>query len=113
MAYVAVKTRNSIPALIASADAARVRAVTAGNAKMVTYSRSIVPVDTGRLKSSVKSKIVNSSNTTTGTVSYNTEYAIYVEMGTSNMRSQPYLYPAWIEGRNTMILNIASWLRSA
>lgn len=112
MSYVVVKTLNKMPALIASADAARLRAVTAGEAKIVAHSQNKVPVDTGALKSSVKKKIVNSSNTTTSTVSYNTEYAIFVEMGTSNMGSQPYLYPAWIEGRDTMIRNIVSWLRA-
>lgn len=49
------------------------------------------PVDTGRLRASIQSHPGHLETT----VSTNVEYAPYVEFGTSRMRAQPYLFPAF------------------
>ena len=58
-------------------------------------ARMIVPVDTGRLRDS----ILVETPTMTGdeircVISANTDYAIYVEMGTWKMVARPYLKPS-------------------
>lgn len=113
MAYVVVKTLNSIPKILATVDAARHRAVLEGTNKIHNHSQHSVPVDTGKLRASVKQKVVDSTATTTGNVSYNTDYAIYVELGTSRMAAQPYLHPAFLVGRDAMIMSLVNWLRVA
>jgi HK97 gp10 family phage protein len=55
-----------------------------GEAKLRT------PVDTGRLRGSIASK-VDGDKAIVGT---NVEYAPYVEYGTGKMRAQPYLRPS-------------------
>jgi HK97 gp10 family phage protein len=99
--------------MLASVDAARQRAVTEAATKIVQQSQSDVAVDTGKLKGSVKQVIANSNNSTTGTVSYNTNYAIYVELGTSRMAAQPYLHPAYLVGSRLMVKSLVTWLRAA
>jgi HK97 gp10 family phage protein len=108
-----VTTKNSIPELLATADAARHRAVSEATTKIVEQSQSTVAVDTGKLKGSVNEKIVDSSESTIGTVSYNTDYAIYVELGTSRMAAQPYLHPAYLVGSRLMVKSLVTWLRAA
>jgi HK97 gp10 family phage protein len=51
------------------------------------------PVDEGRLRNSISSRLINSSNVEVGT---NVYYAKFVEYGTTKMRAQPYLNPALI-----------------
>lgn len=48
------------------------------------------PVDTGRLRSSITSRIEES----TGVIGTTVEYASYVEFGTDRMPARPFLFPA-------------------
>lgn len=59
-----------------------------------TYAVMLVPVDTHRLQNSIKHEMVVAGETHIMTVSANTEYAFYVEAGTSKMEARPYLRPA-------------------
>lgn len=59
-----------------------------------SQAKSLVPVDTGNLKRSISPSIDGNRSVAEGTVSTNTEYAPYVEFGTSRQRAQPYLRPA-------------------
>ncbi len=53
-------------------------------------AKSLCPVDTGRLQSSIN--VQPGGNT--AVISADTEYAVFVEFGTSKMAAQPYLVPA-------------------
>ena len=57
------------------------------------HAKQKCPVDTGRLRSS----ITNETDVNTAYIGTNVEYAPYVEMGTSRMKAQPYLEPAFAE----------------
>jgi HK97 gp10 family phage protein len=59
-------------------------------ASMETLAKELVPVDTGRLQSTIKGVAQGLEVT----LSADTEYASYVEYGTRKMRAQPYLRPA-------------------
>jgi HK97 gp10 family phage protein len=53
-------------------------------------AKVFVPVRTGNLKGSIHTEVSG----LTAEVSANTEYAVFVEHGTSRMRPQPYMGPA-------------------
>jgi len=54
-----------------------------------------VPVDTGRLRNSIATRISeSSSNNISAEVGTNVQYAKSVEYCSSKMNAQPYLYPA-------------------
>lgn len=57
-------------------------------------AKSLAPVDTGALRSSIASTISGGGSTITGEVQPGVNYAIYQEMGTSRMAAQPFLFPA-------------------
>jgi HK97 gp10 family phage protein len=67
-------------------------------------ARELVPVDTGRLRRSISSD-VEGKELVVGTVSADTEYAAYVEYGTSRMHAQPYLRPAMLEAQRAWAAN--------
>jgi len=60
-----------------------------------------VPVDTSLLKGSIDKDVNNSK--LIGQVGTNTEYAGYVEFGTSKQKAQPYLRPALIKNSDKII----------
>lgn len=52
------------------------------------------PVDTGRLRASLTSKVETSKDEIIGTVGTNVEYGAPVELGTPRRPATPYLFPA-------------------
>lgn len=58
--------------------------------EIVTRAKRIVPVDTGNLHDNIRALITPEGNF----VIADTEYAAYVELGTSKMSAQPYLRPS-------------------
>lgn len=67
--------------------------------KVETYAKELTPVDTGSLRTSLrhKKKDENTMEVIAGGdffVKNMVDYAVYVEMGTSKTRAQPYLRPA-------------------
>lgn len=58
--------------------------------RAVGYAQEIVPVDTGALRDSISYEATESELT----VFADTEYASYVELGTSRQAAQPYLKPS-------------------
>lgn len=69
-------------------------------------AKSLCPVDTGRLRDSIS---VNAEGST-AVVSANTDYAAYVEFGTSKMPPQPYLVPALIENSGAVLKAIGEMI---
>jgi HK97 gp10 family phage protein len=63
------------------------------------------PVDTGNLRASVTHQVNEKEKSVQ--IGTPVEYAPYVELGTKNMKAQPYLTPA-VENNITRIRNIAA-----
>ena len=65
----------------------------------VEESEKVVPVDTGRLKRSLKWELLSGSSGSEAEVevSANTFYAIFQELGTRLMAAQPYLLPVLVQ----------------
>ena len=59
-------------------------------------AKKLCPVDTGKLRASITPVI---ESWAAGYVGTNTHYAPYVEYGTEKMPAQPFLEPAFLEGK--------------
>lgn len=57
-------------------------------------ARAIVPVDTGRLRSSIQASKGSDGDGVYADIGTNVYYAAFVEFGTIHMAAQPYLRPA-------------------
>lgn len=69
-----------------------------------------VPVDTGRLK---KSAFVNMKRNGLGAeIGHRTNYAAFVEFGTTKQKPQPYLMPAFETNTKQMMTRIKKILRN-
>jgi len=70
------------------------------------HAKLNAPVDTGRLRNSIATRLSDSSeNNISAEVGTNVQYAKSVEYGTSKMNAQPYLYPA-LENNKQKILKM-------
>lgn len=78
-----------------------------GGERIFAMSQQLVPVDTGTLQRSG----MHQHEFLRSEISYNTEYAAFVEYGTSRMAAQPYLRPAadatisWLQSELGKLLN--------
>jgi len=69
--------------------------------KIADDAREVVPVRTGRLRDSIVAETpIMSGDEIKCVISANTEYAIYVEMGTKKMKARPYLKPALYKNKD-------------
>lgn len=57
-------------------------------------AKRLVPVDTGRLRSSISWRLGQTATGLFVEIGTNVEYAAFVEFGTRYMSAQPYLVPA-------------------
>ena len=71
-------------------------------------ARSLCPVDTGRLRGSIS---VNADGSK-AVVCANTDYAAYVEFGTSKMAAQPFMVPAALNAADAIATAAAAALRT-
>lgn len=92
--------------------------------KCKRIAKEKVPKDTGTLRGSIHSEVVENGETFEGIVETNCEYAAYVEYGTGRTgaatntnpevdvsyradwqgrKAQPYMYPAFIETRDSFL----------
>ena len=62
-------------------------------------AKAYVPVDTGRLRSSINNQKLTQDGLNHA-ISTDVEYSVFVEKGTSKQRAQPYLRPAYLLGVN-------------
>jgi hypothetical protein len=58
-----------------------------------TEAQRLCPVDTGRLRASIRFMVQEEDGEIVGYVGSDVNYAIYVELGTRYMNSEPYLRP--------------------
>jgi len=65
------------------------------------------PVDTGRLRASISSRLVEESGTPYAEVGTNVSYAIIQEFGSSKQPAQPFLYPAYAENKQKILKKLA------
>lgn len=65
-------------------------------------AKGICPVDTGTLKNSITYESFGNS----AEIFANTDYAAYVEFGTSKMAPKPYLVPSLIGGSEKIVQSI-------
>ena len=69
-----------------------------------------VPVDTGRLRGSIGKEPL--SNGFGARVSANTNYAAFVEFGTTRQRPQPYMTPAFLKVSVQFVNDLKALLKS-
>lgn len=65
------------------------------------------PVDTGRLRSSITHRLIDTDGMPASEVGTDVEYAKHVEFGTSKQAAKPYLYPALSENKNKILKELA------
>ncbi len=86
-----------------------IEAIVAAGAEAVAQSaRDMCPVDTGKLQSSINV----STNASSAEISADTDYAAYVEFGTSKMAAQPYLVPSLLLNTEAILYAITAELES-
>ena len=66
-------------------------------------ARALVPAESGQLKESIRARVRASGEEAVGEVTVTAEHGAYVEMGTSRMPARPFLYPAYMAGKEKMI----------
>lgn len=74
-------------------EQAKARALEAIGLQAEGYAKRLCPVDTGNLRNSIS----HATDKDSAYIGSNTEYAAYVELGTSRMKAHPYLKPAATE----------------
>lgn len=81
-------------------------AVRKGAEAVAENARNICPVDTGTLKNSIAVAYEGGR----AEISANTDYAAYVEFGTSKMSAQPFLVPSLLGNESAVLDAIAGAL---
>lgn len=99
---------NNIKEAKAISDQSIKRALEQCGAMWETTAKSIAPVDTGRLRNSIKHKAEGKD---TEVVETNVEYAIYQEVGTRNQSGTPFIKPSGEQLVNTFKLLIENELK--
>ncbi len=88
--------RNRLPAAMAALEQRATQAVAKAAQDTLSDAVQRAPIDTGNLRASGYAR---PSSRFVWRVGFTAGYAAYVELGTSRMRAQPYLVPAWVAGR--------------
>ena len=73
-----------------------------GALRVEADAKENTPVDTGKLRASIQTSL----EPTRAEVGTNVEYAPYVEMGTSKMAAQPFLYPALAADKQKILQDV-------
>lgn len=82
--------------------------IEAGARRVCEIAKSVCPVDTGTLRESISAECDGNR----AEISANTDYASYVEFGTSQMAPQPYLVPSLIEHSDSVLEAMARAIES-
>lgn len=89
---VSITYDNSLEEIAQRIEGSLGEIIAAGADAVCESAKSMCPVDTGALRSSISV----STDGNRAEISANTDYAAYVEFGTSQMAPQPYLVPSLI-----------------
>jgi len=81
-----------------------------GTLRVEATAKEKCPVDEGLLRASIDHKL--NPGSLNATVFSNVKYAPYVELGTSKMRSQPYMYPALTDNIDKIKADILEAIRN-
>jgi HK97 gp10 family phage protein len=73
-------------------------------------AKSLCPVRSGNLQSSIHSEVTVDGNDVVLTLGADAEYASFVELGTSKMAAQPFLYPAMKQNERVIESTVAEYL---
>ncbi|MEI6796615.1 MAG: HK97-gp10 family putative phage morphogenesis protein [Methanomassiliicoccales archaeon] len=76
-------------------------------------AKELCPVDTGRLRSSIRTDSSTEGEELGATVFTDVDYAPYIELGTSRMAAQPFLVPAVEQVAPQMIRNLETIIQNA
>ena len=109
----AVTVRDNSEACISALRDAVAAGLESGGSVAVDAARSMVPVDTGRLRDSMRHEVGEEGTTLMLVVSANTDYAAYVELGTRTMHARPYLKPAVMNNANAIVAEISAAVSDA
>lgn len=82
-------------------------AVEAAGRFVLGEAQELVPVDTGNLQESLTLETEAGIGEVSATVYTDTDYALYVEIGTYRQEAQPYLYPALKDNERKIAADIA------
>jgi len=88
--------RAAIEQLLVSPQGPVAREIALIAQEVVNLAKLLVPVDTGRLRSSITFVMGTANGLVFAEVGTNVDYAPHVEFGTKFMSAQPYLIPALI-----------------
>lgn len=69
------------------------------------------PVDTGRLRNSVSSRLIDTDTGPVAEVGTNVTYAAAVEYGTSKAVAKPFLFPAYNNNKSKILKELAKAFR--
>jgi len=94
-----IKTDIDFAKILRTEKAALSRALEKSAIVVEGDAAALCAVDTGNLRESIRRE-VGEKEAIVGT---NTNYAPYLEYGTSNMKAQPYLRPALIKNKNKIL----------
>lgn len=97
-------TYNGALSDIAAAEEKISEAIAYGAELVRADAERVCPVDTGALRDSIAVAV----NGMTAEISANTDYASYVEFGTSHMAAQPYLVPSLLGNENEILSAVAA-----
>lgn len=71
-------------------------------------AKALSPVDTGLNRSQIRA---NLNGKFSGSVTANSKYAYFLEMGTYKMAAQPFLMPAYLKNKQAFLANIKEALK--
>jgi HK97 gp10 family phage protein len=78
-----------------------------GGAIIETACKELAPVDTGRLRASITHEATGDKEVI---IAPHTDYAQYLEFGTSKMEAQPYMKPGFESSRDAALAHIKAKL---
>lgn len=96
--------------VLSAVESAKVSALSSIGDIVVDRAKSKAPVDTGKLQDSIRKDMLRDDYVI---ISANTDYAQYVEYGTSKQAAQPYMRPAVTENSDVLVSTIRNILASA